>query len=266
MTIAPQFALEGGRTNQVHRRGGEVWKRYDLAKATPLFANDPDAEWCALTALAGQGIAPDPVRLDSKDGDPVLIYAFVEGDTHATRKADLARLLGRLHAQPVPAGLPTAARGKDVISMGLAMAQGAEALLRMAPMPPNVPNDARFCHRDAVPGNVVETARGPILIDWQCPAVGDPVEDIAHALSPAMHVLYGDDVPSSADVTAFLSAYPDRRITDGYVKSGHVYHWRMACYCHWQIARGNHAYEDPLAAEMQWLSEYRASMVSQAAT
>ena len=29
------------------------------------------------------------------------------------------------------------------------------------------------------------------LIDWQCPALGDPAEDIACFLSPAMQVIYG---------------------------------------------------------------------------
>ena len=50
MTMEQPLALAGGRTNQVHRRGSEVWKRYDLSKVTPLFGNDPDV----LIDLANQ--------------------------------------------------------------------------------------------------------------------------------------------------------------------------------------------------------------------
>ena len=255
MKIAEPLALEGGRTNHVIRRGDEVWKHYNGHGATPLFANDPDAEWCALQALNGQAIAPRAIRRDKSDGKAVLVYGFVEGATHATRKEELARLLGRLHALPIPNGLPKAAMGADVVAMGLAMAELSDDLLRIAPNPPAQEIPPRFCHRDAVPGNIVQTDSGPILIDWQCPAAGDPVEDIAHALSPAMHVLYGASVPTGSDIAAFLAAYPDRGVVARYAVSGRAYHWRMACYCFWQITRGNSAYDRPLAAEMRWLAD-----------
>jgi aminoglycoside phosphotransferase (APT) family kinase protein len=47
------------------------------------------------------------------------------------------------------------------------------------------------------------------LIDWQCPAVGDPCEDIAIFLSPAMQLAYRGTVLSRAEEQVFLTAYSD---------------------------------------------------------
>lgn len=262
MTAAQTVQLSGGRTNAVWRHGDVVWKRYDLSKATPLFGNDPDAEWSALQSLIGVGIAPHPIKRVTDEAGRHLVYRFEPGETHQTPLPDLARLLGRLHRHVPPSDLPKAASGAQIIDMGQAMAAQSGTLLNAAPQPPDTAFRPTFCHRDPVPGNVVETAQGAKLIDWQCPAIGDPVEDIAHALSPAMHVLYGASRPTQAQRAAFLSAYSDHAVTARYDTIGHVYHWRMACYCEWQIARGVADYVPALQAELAHLSQYWEYRVS----
>ena len=68
------------------------------------------------------------------------------------------------------------------------------------------------------------------------------------ALSPAMHVLYGGDGPH---FTAFLAAYPDKDVVDRYRRYSAAYHWRLACYCHWQVSRNRvPAYGPAYEAEM----------------
>ena len=51
-------------------------------------------------------------------------------------------------------------------------------------------------------------------------------------------------------------AYPDRGVIERYMAVGHVFHWRMACYCHWQVARGVVDYATPLQAEMEYLAGF----------
>ena len=41
-------------------------------------------------------------------------------------------------------------------------------------------------HGDTVPNNFIQSVDALVLIDWQCPALGDPVLDLAIFLSPAM--------------------------------------------------------------------------------
>src|SRR5690606_1496502 len=48
---------------------------------------------------------------------------------------------------------------------------------------------AVFLHGDPVPGNIIADKEKVVLIDWQCPARGDPIHDLALFLSPAMQVL-----------------------------------------------------------------------------
>jgi len=251
---APQAMLAGGRTNQVWRDRDIVWKRYLPQNATPLFANDPDAEWIVLNALKGQGIAPDPVSRETRSGATYLAYRHLIGKTHATPMSDLARLMGRLHALSAPPSLPQSTMGNRVVAEGMVMAGGDPVLLAITPDAPDQPLHRAFCHRDPVPGNVVQTPDGPRLIDWQCPGQGDPIEDIAHALSPAMHALYGSTAPTTQDREAFLDAYPDEVAADRYRTQGRAFHWRMACYCHWQVARGNVAYGPALTAELDFLN------------
>ena len=67
----------------------------------------------------------------------------------------------------------------------------------------------RLVHRDAGPGNLIDTGDRLLLIDWQAPGAGDPVEDLAAFLSPAFQILYGREPLTDDEEGAFLDAYPD---------------------------------------------------------
>jgi len=90
-----------------------------------------------------------------------------------------------------------------------------------------------FLHTDIGPGNIVvakDTGR-LVAIDWQCPAIGDPVQDVIAFLSPAFQILYGRRPLSDTEEAAFFAAYDDPELKQRYDKLLPFYDWRMAGYC-----------------------------------
>jgi thiamine kinase-like enzyme len=110
------------------------------------------------------------------------------------------------------------------------------------------PIDPVFVHTDVVAGNLIQTEQGVQLIDWQCPAVGDPVIDIARFLSPAMHSIYGTRKLTLAEENEFLAGFSDS-LQSRYHALAPQYHWRMAAYCAWRADQGVSGYG--LAAEIE---------------
>jgi len=213
--------------------GDRVVKLFS-GSATPLFANDAATEWRCLTHLAGTGLAPDPIDRRETPHGTVLVYTFIPGTFGTNRAATLA-LLDRLHSTPPPAIAPVAT-GEAVLTEGTAMLRPNDPLHALRPKAPPEPTAPVFLHRDAVPANII----GKSLIDWQAPGIGDPAEDIAHAISPAMALLYGGtDAPPPPN----------------YPQSAAAYHWRMAAYCQWQVDRGSAAYAPARDAEIRFLHQ-----------
>jgi len=247
--------LKGGRTNRVWKSRNHVIKLYAKDGATPLFGNSSDHEWAALTALNGQNIAPAPIDQKRTAFGDVLIYEHAVGEIGYSDITKVARLLGNLHTIDLPSALPSVEVGPSVLKQGSAMIPADDALHKIKPAlvqgtPP------AFIHRDPVFTNFVSGSDGLRLVDWQCPGKGDPVEDLAHFISPGMNHLYRDRLLSDEDIERFLGAYPDAATTDRYRRTGQSYHWRMACYCAWQVAQGNTAYGPALKAETRFLSSW----------
>ena len=88
-----------------------------------------------------------------------------------------------------------------------------------------------------MPGNIVAHDGTLTLIDWQCPQIGDPTEDLALFLSPAMQQVYRGAPLSAAEEAAFLDRYPDPQLVARYLALRPWYHWRMAAYCLWRDQR-----------------------------
>ena len=244
----PWLPLAGGRTNRLWRVGQAVIKAYDSAAASPLFPNDPAAEARALELLGPLGLAPEFVGA----GDGWLAYAHVDGQVWQSNPAPVARMLARLH-QVSPWGFRPAASGSAaLLAQAQAIAAACRSTLPPAPPDPGVPPVSRPCliHADAVAGNLIDGPGGITLIDWQCPASGDPTEDMATFLSPAMQWLYRGRVLSPPETEAFLSAYPDPDVTTRYLRLRPLYRWRMAAHCLWKADRGAPDYEQALAAEL----------------
>lgn len=236
--------LAGGRTNRLWRVGGFTVKRYAVDAASPLFPNDAKAEARALGLFAPLGIAP-VLRAAGADW---LIYEHAEGAVWSGDPAPVALALYRLHTARVAAGaFRQAANGSAAV---LADAARIFALAGPPDDPGLEPVVPVPIHADAVVGNVLDTKGGPLLIDWQCPAMGDPAEDLCTFLSPAMNWLYAGAIMPPDRAEAFLRAYPDAETAARAREMMPVYRWRIAAHCAWKAARGDADYAQALRMEL----------------
>lgn len=243
-------ALDGGRTNRVWQAGAIVVKLFTPDAESPLFPNDPQAESLALIALANTGLAPRLRASGRLSGGDWLAYDYLPGQIFAGDPADVARTLGRLHRLSPPPGLRLA---PDWTDHAVAIAEACAGALPTHP--PRVParKIACFLHGDAVPGNIIGAGRAPMLIDWQCPAQGDPAEDLAAYLSPAMQWLYRGKPLTADECHRFLAAYPDPDTVAHYRAAAALLHWRIAAHCLWKAERGADDYRTALHLELSAL-------------
>jgi len=249
--------LSGGRTNPIWRIEGRegplVCKLFLPDAATPLFANDPAAEWAALRALSGLEIAPEPVASSRTALGDSLLYHHVPGQPWSTDPTAVAHLLRRLHERPPPRALPRALPdATGLVEQGRAMLSqiGTPGALPPAPVPQAGLQGGAFLHGDPIPGNLLQDGARLILIDWQCPAIGDPCLDLALFLSPAMQQVNGRPPLSEDEITAFLEAYGNAQVTRRYHALAPLFHWRMAAYCLWKAHHGDAAYAPAMALEL----------------
>ncbi len=241
--------LAGGRVNRLWRAGDTVIKLYDPNGESPLFPNDPQAEAHALAWLAPFGIAPTL----QATGTDWLAYQYQPGSPWRGTPQMVAAALTRLHQLPPPpqAQFRLAANGSAKI-LGQARAIGAlcQATLPPAPPDPGVPAGlVCMIHGDAVPGNLIAHQDQITFIDWQCPALGDPADDIATFLSPAMQWLYRGQPLNADETSAFLAACPPR-VADRYRNLKSLYHWRMAAHCLWKAEQGDPDYAKAMHLEL----------------
>ncbi len=234
----------GGRVNRLWRVGAAMVKQVRAEGASPLFPNSAAVEAEALRRLAPQGLAP---RLLAA-GEGWVAYARVPGRAWRAGPQVAARTLHALHLLPAAGtGLPfrDAAMGSAaVLAQAGAIAAACGGPVPPPPPDPGVPAPARrgLVHGDAVAGNLIVGAAGAVWIDWQCPALGDPAEDLAAFLSPAMQLLYRGRPLAADEASAFLAAYPDPATVDRYRRLAPVLHWRLAVHCLWRAGRGAPGY------------------------
>jgi hypothetical protein len=245
----PAVRLSGGYTNEVWRVGDLVVKRYDRTARPLLFGNDPLAEARALAVLAARRVAPEPVHFDEAGG--VVVYRFAPGRPWNGGTPRVARLLAAVHATPAHGFRTLPIDGGALLADGERFLRGARAGEIARRRPPVVrcgPVARRLVHRDAGPGNLIDTGDRLVLIDWQAPGAGDPVEDLAAFLSPAFQILYGRKPLSEAEEQAFLDAYPAPLVVRRLQRMRPSYDWRMAAYCAWRAEQLDGAAPEASAA------------------
>ncbi len=274
--------LAGGYTNQVWKvRAGRdllIEKRYSdhPPEPNPMYPNLPNHEATALAHLAGTGLVPELVTFTPAHDHhgAVLVYRYVAGTQWRRGTGDVARLLHAVHSGPSPEGLrvlhrsaaEALARADEVID-DVPIPEQRRRVIAHRPVGDLGDRPVRrpvLVHTDCGPGNLVRSRRGLVLIDWQCPGLGDPVEDLACFLSPAMMVLYAAPPHGRAAVESFLSANPEQEVADRYRRDGAAWHYRIAAYCLWRSHRLAESqpevaarYRQALTAELALLARWQ---------
>lgn len=256
--------LDGGQTNLVWRAISDqqdvVIKLFTQGTTNPLFPNNPIDEAYVLQQLDGLDIAP---RLLHSIDTPVghcLIYAHLKGMRWAKGTVGVAQMLSRLHEMSGPHDLRRAPDGSDAITRQtlriLDKCDGAGAALMQGQRPQGcIPPSGKISllHGDPVAGNIIDHLGNLRLIDWQCPAVGDPCEDIAFFLSPAMQSIYRGAPLSDEEQHLFLSTYRDQTTIARYRRLAPWYHWRTAAYYLWQVPTRGSAAREAVRLEIEAL-------------
>ena len=265
--------LPGGRTSPVWRvRSGadDLVCRYRVeCRENPLFPSLPCDEIRCLEWLRQTGCVPGIRDTVSVGNGIVLICEYVRGkpwslpSSAAARNRDLAevaQLLGRIHGVRPRADLEARPAGSDELRqhgrsiLSMCAGEDAKRLSRLEPRCNSVVCRQRtLVHGDVVPGNLIRSNDGLTVIDWQCPGIGDPADDIACFLSPGMQMTNGGVVIDASLIEAFIEAYPCQDTIDRYRKLLPLFHWRMAAYCLWRTqipGPGYPEYREAMEAEI----------------
>jgi thiamine kinase len=254
-------AQSGGRTNEVWRLVGEedlICKLYAETKTNPLFNNTPEEEYRCLVWLEGSNIAPNPYKYLKTPFGAVLMYYYIKGEIWSHNVDTVSELLTRIRNHKRPKGLRIISNcPSDIKQTGLEIINKLNRyhqneLINICPDVSISDIDPVLLHTDVVPGNLILGYKGLRLIDWQCPAIGDPIVDIMMFLSPGMHKIYGSGKLSMKDHETFLMNLTPK-LRNRYNILGPLYHWRLAAYCFWKAEQGFIEYKNAALAEIDLL-------------
>lgn len=222
-----------------------VLKLYCAPFDNPLFRNDAVLEVTCLRALKSTGFVPNLRATGKFDADNWVFYDHAPGVPWEEETSAVAQLLLDLHDLPVQVNAPVGCNGsKDLADHARRILAGCQSDLktRLEQQVPqtHVAPTSRTCliHGDPVAGNILVSRTGLTLIDWQCPAIGDPCEDLAMFLSPAMQHIYRGAPLTQEETDQFLSAYGRPEVRERYLSLRPWYAWRMAAYCLWRAENG----------------------------
>jgi thiamine kinase len=255
------YAQTGGRTNKVWRLDGKkdlICKLYLETKSNPLFNNIPEAEYRCLLELDGSNIAPKPYKYLKTPFGGVLMYDYIKGETWSHDVDTVSELLIRIRNHSYPKGLRVLSGSpSDIKQTGLEIINKLNSyhknkLINICPDVSTSNIEPVLLHTDIVPGNLILGDNGLRLIDWQCPAIGDPIVDIMMFLSPGMHKVYGSGKLSMKNHETFLMNLTSK-LRSRYNILGPLYHWRLAAYCFWKAEQGFIEYENAASAEIDLL-------------
>jgi aminoglycoside phosphotransferase (APT) family kinase protein len=185
-------------------------------------------------------------------GQGWLVYHYCPGAAWQQGPENPGNTLERLHKVPAPQQVfrKTPNGSAQLLHHAKTIAALCSAPLPPVPNDPNIaPGPACLIHGDAVPGNFILHQGRTTLIDWQCPAIGDPTEDIATFLSPAMQWLYRGAPLTPQEIETFRAAFPAEKLIR-HDRLAEIYHWRMAAHCLWKSERNEPDYAQALELEL----------------
>jgi uncharacterized protein (TIGR02172 family) len=179
-------AIAAGRTAEIYAWGD----RRVLKLTRPDFpAYLADQEWRnALAAWQLGAPAPKPFELLEIEGRRGVVFERIQGPNllqgvlhNPLRLAGYARLLARqqaaLHAIPAPMFPSQRQRIQhNLFTSALLTGDQKQRLLRRLD---SLPDGDKLCHGDFHPENIILTAGGPQIIDWEGCMCGSPSADVA---------------------------------------------------------------------------------------
>lgn len=237
--------LAGGYWNDVFRvRAGDddlVLKHFGGTRvASTLYPIMPEEEARALRVLKGHDVAPEFVGFwpAGEDRGPVLAYRFVPGTMWQGDMAEAAALLRRMHAVPARGFRPMPVTPAEVLADAdrLPRPPGDDpAWRRLQAVRPAVcevpPLERRaLIHADFSAGNMIAGPQGVRCIDWQCPGMGDPAEDLWSFLAPCFRIVYGRVPWTDEQVMAFRAAHGEPAVLARLDAMTPYFSWRFAAY------------------------------------
>jgi hypothetical protein len=288
--------LTGGFWNRVYRLRSKksnqidwVVKQFVEVPVNPMFPILARAEYGALQFLEKRECAPTPIAFISNGPmGSLLVYEYIDGTSWNGDLKAAATLLAKVQRIPLDARALDAFRKLPTEPAELldhadsmlqrhssALSDSVRVLRPKLGMQSVHPNQREvLVHTDCGPGNMVSSPSGLRLIDWQCPGIGDGLQDVATFLSPAMQVLYGYPVLTDVQERQFLDAYVAAlflNLSDAQKARARFeivcrsHHYRFAAYCAMRVQdtascepKTSHLYSDALKAELQKLHRLSA--------
>ncbi len=200
-------ALAGGHSNEswlVVADGISAVLRRDGGRV-PAPVVDRGRELAVLRSAAAAGLGPEVLYADPGAG--ILVTRYLAGETLGAAQIgkpdtlnEIAALLRRVHALPDPGVTYELAEAGELYLAAIRnpalRSRGMELVEELAVLAAATPSERRLCHMDPVAGNLIRTADGLRLVDWEFAVAGDPLFDLAaviayHDLGPAaaLHLL-----------------------------------------------------------------------------
>lgn len=178
--------IAAGRTAEIY-----AWGEGRVLKLTrPDFpAYLADQEWRnALAAWQLGAPAPKPFELLEIDGRRGVVFERIQGLNllqailrKPLRLGEYARLLARqqaaLHAIPAP--MFPSQRQRIQHNLAASAFLAGDQKQRLLQRLDSLPDGDKLCHGDFHPENIILTAGGPQIIDWEGCMCGNPSADVA---------------------------------------------------------------------------------------
>lgn len=234
--------LTGGRSNEswLVRADGEAFVLRRDRGRVPAPVVDRERELTVLQAAAAAGLGPEVLHADPEAG--ILVTRWLDGHPLTPAEigkpdtlTEIAALLRGVHGLPDPGGCYTPAEAGEVylgaIRNPSLRRRGAELVAELAALPAVPPAERRLCHMDPVAGNLIRTAAGLRLVDWEFAVAGDPVFDLAAVI--AYHDLGGAaSLHLLRDWSGRVSPRRRRRLA-ALIRAHDILHWL------WLVAGGD---------------------------
>jgi len=148
-----------------------------------------DQEWRnALAAWQLGARVPKPIELLEIDGRRGVVFERIQGPNliQSLRRnpfqfVGYARLLARLQAalHAIPAAMFPSQHERIQRNLEMSTFLAGDLKKRLLQRLAALPDGEKLCHGDFHPENIILTAQGPLIIDWEGCMCGNPSADVA---------------------------------------------------------------------------------------